>query len=199
MNTSVGEQIDQAYLGILFAILLAVALYFLKVIIAMVLKLRMHSTLAPGLVDDAPQTFFPRVLALVGMNAPAAQTLDAMRLRTTLGLRLVSWGGLAIMIYLHHLMGGQAIGLETVLAALILVNAIQIELYQITYDKVMVTLPRWWFGRSTHRWRDLVAITDKDPWMMTLHFGDGRRVRVHKYIVGHAEFMAVANDAIRKL
>ena len=199
MNATVGEQIDRAYLGIWYAILLALALYFLKVIIAIVLKMRTRSTLAPGLVDDAPQTFFPRVLALVGMNARSTTTLDVARRRATIGLRAVCWGGFLVAVYLHGLIGAQPVGLETLIIALILVNALQIELYEIAYDKVEVSLPRWWFGRSTHRWRDLVAITDKDPWLMTLHFSDDRRVKVHKYIVGHADFMAVANDAIRKL
>ena len=197
MNTTVGEQIDQAHLGIWYAILLAVALYFLKVIIALVLKMRMRSTLAPGLVDDAPQTFFPRVISLVGMSARASQTLGLTRLRATMGLRLVGWGGFVLMILLHQQMGAQLLGPETLIAALVLLSAIQIELYEITYDKVELTLPRWWLGRTAHRWRNLVAITDKDPWMMTLHFADGRYVKVYKYIVGHAEFMAVAKDAIR--
>jgi hypothetical protein len=199
MNTTVSEQIGQAYLGIWYAILLAVALYFLKVIIALVLKMRMRSTLAPGLLDDAPQTFFPRVLSLVGMGARARQTLGVTRLRATLGLRMVIWGGFILMLLLHRQMGGQPWGPETLIAALVLLNAVQIELYEIAYDKVEVTLPRWWFRRSLHRWRDLVAVTDKDPWMMTLHFADGRRVKVHKYIVGHAAFMAVAKDSIRNV
>jgi hypothetical protein len=197
MNTAVGEQIGQAYQGILYAILLAVGLYFLKVILSIALKGRLAPGLAPDLSEVGSPTFLTRILALVGHSAPIRQTLGTTRLRATMGLQIAYWGVLAALIYIAHGMNAQVIGIEGLLCLAVFVTALHTSLYEITYDKVDVTLPRWWFGRTMHRWRDLVAVTDKDPWMVTLHFADGTRVKVHKYIVGHAEFMAVARDAIR--
>ncbi len=199
MNSGVREQLDQAYAGILFALLIAVALYFLKVVLALVLKRRLNSRLAPGLSEDDAQTFFPRILALIGLNAAPRQTLGSVRLRPTMGLRLVCWGGLLLLVYIHRQMNAPALGPETLITGLVFINALHVELYEVEYDRADVMLPRWWFGRSVHRWRDLVEVTARDPWMMTMHFSDDRRVKVHKYIVGHAEFMAVAKAAVRNI
>jgi hypothetical protein len=197
MNTAVGEQIGQAYQGIWYAIVLGVALYFLKVILSIALKGRLSPGLAPGLSEVGSPTFLTRILSLIGHRGQARQTLGTTRLRATLGLQLAYWGGLAMLIYISSTMKAQLVGPETLICFAVFVTALHTSLYEITYDKVDVTLPRWWFGRTTHRWRDLDAVTDKDPWMMTLHFSDGSRVKVHKYIVGHSEFMAIAQDAIR--
>jgi hypothetical protein len=197
MNTAVGEQIGQAYQGIWYAILLAVALYFLKVILSIAFKGRLAPGLAPDLSEVGSPTFLTRILSLVGHKAPIRQTLGTVRLRATFGLLIAYWGGLAALIYIAHGMQAPVIGIEGLISLAVFVTALHTSLYEITYDKVDVTLPRWWFGRTIHHWRDLDAVTDKDPWMVTLHFADGRRVKVHKYIVGHAEFMAVARGAIR--
>jgi hypothetical protein len=199
MNTDVANEISQAYLGFWYTLLAGVGLYFIKVIIAILLKRRVSPLVAPGLLETDNQTFFPRLLSLMGMNAAPAQTFAARRLRATIGLRLLMWGAVFAMVYFHHQMGEQLISFASIIVALVGINAVHIELYEIEYDKVEMVLPRWWFGHTSHRWRDLVAVTDKDPWLATLHFADGRRVKVHKYIVGFPEFMAVAKDAIRNL
>ena len=199
MNAIVSDQIGQAYQGIWFAILLAVALYFLKVILSIVLKGRTAPGLAPDLSEVGAPTFLTRILALVGHRARVGQSLGTVRLRATLGLQISYWGGLVLLIYVAQTMQAPLVGIETILSAAVSLTALHTSLYEVTYDKAEVTLPRWWFGRTTHRWRDLVSVTDKDPWMVTLHFADGRRVKVHKYVVGHAEFMALARDAVRSI
>lgn len=199
MNSGVSAQIEQAYFGLWYGMLVALALYFLKVILAIVLRWRVGTALTPGLAGDQAQTFFPRVLAMFGMHARTSETLGTTRLRATIGLRLLCWGAVPLLIYFHRQMNAATIGPETLITALVVLNALQIELYEITHDRADVTLPRWWFGRTIHRWHDLVALTDRDPWMMTMHFADGRRVKVHKYIVDHADFMTVAKAAIRNI
>lgn len=199
MNTAVSEQIGQAYQGILYGIVLAAVLYFLKVILAIVLKRRVAAGLAPGLDTSDGQTFFPRILSLVGLNGRPTTSLNRTELRTTFGIRAFCWGITAAMIPIAISMNAKVIGLESLLFVLALVHTVQITTYRITYDNSDVSLPRWWFGTTTRPWKKLVAVTDKDPYFYTFHFADDVRVKVHKYIVGHAEFMAVARDAVRNI
>jgi hypothetical protein len=199
MNPGVNEQLERAYMGLWYALLIAVALFFVKVILSILLRWRVGGALTPELSDEHPQTFFPRVLSMVGMFGRPVQTLGLTRLRPTIGLRLAYWLGIAGLIYFHRQMNAPTIGLESLILALVVATALHTELYEITYDRADVTLPRWWFGSTVHRWRDLVAVTDKDPWMITMHFANGTKVKVHKYIVGQAEFMAVAQAAIRNI
>jgi hypothetical protein len=197
MNPDVATEISNSYQAFGYTILAGVGLYFLKVVIAILLKRRVSPLVAPGLSDEQPQTFFPRVLSLVGMNARPPQTFSLIHLRSTVGVRLLMWGAVAAMFYFHHQMGEPTIGFGSLILLATVISAFDHEFYKITYDRVEVQLPRWWFGRTLHRWRDLVAVTDRDPWLATFHFSDGGKVKVHKYVVGYVDFMAVAQDAIR--
>lgn len=199
MNPSVQDHLDKAFIGFLWLLVIGAAIYFVRFVLTLALKRRVKSGLLPGMADDDGQTFFPRLLALIGGGAAPQQTLNVVKLKSTLGLRLVIWGGFVGMIVLHQMMSAPPMGLETLLAVLVLVSALQITLYEISYDRTEVSLPRWWFGRTTHRWRSLVAITDRDPWMMTFHFADGQKVKIYKHIVGRADFMKTAENAIRDI
>jgi hypothetical protein len=190
-------ELFNVYQVIGYGILAAAGLYFLRAILTILLKRRVAPGLAPGLDASDSQTFFPRVLSLVGLNARPTTSLNRTELRTTLGIQALCWALTLAIIPIAISMNARLVGPESLLFVLALVNAVQMTSYRITYDKTEVTLPRWWFGSTTRPWRKLVAITDKDPYFYTFHFADETRVKVHKYIVGHAEFMAVARGAIR--
>jgi len=174
------------------------AIFLLKIVLGIVLRNR----LAPGLVPHVNELSQPdstsRFIALIGRNARPDETLGTRRLRTTLGLKAVYWlVSLAIAVTLKT-MDAPIFGLETLIFALVLAMALHASLYEISYDRQAITLPRWWFGRTTRKWKDLLAVSVRDGWFMVFHFDDGQSIYVHKYVVGYPQLLETARKAARE-
>lgn len=91
------------------------------------------------------------------------------------------------------------IGIETALTLLMAYFALHTSLYEIAYDRDTVTLPRWWFGRTTRKWRDLGAVVERRGWYLDFHFRDGTRVQAHKYVVGYAALREKAEAVLSEV
>ena len=134
MNSVVQERLDQAFTGLVWLVVLAAAICAFKVILALVMKRRVNPGLLPGLSEQDHGTFFPRVVALIGHSATPQQTFGLTRLQTTLGLRLVAWCGVVVIALLHNSMNAPRFGLESLILALVALNAVQVTLYEIAHD-----------------------------------------------------------------
>jgi hypothetical protein len=179
-------------------LVLAVAGFFLRILLAVILRNRFAPGLMPGLTDPQPQAFLLRVLALVGLGAAPRVTLGVVRLRATLGLRLMYLGLLVAMIAVAQAVQAALISLETLLVLVVAAGALRAFLLEVSYDRDTITLPRWGLGHSTHRWADLLALRTNDPWFLTFHFEKGVTVRVNKYLVGYRGLLETARKAMRE-
>lgn len=192
-------ELDQyiAYLGYLS--LAGTGLFFLRVVLALTLKNRLPSGLVPGLAEATKPDGLPRFIALIGHQAVPQSTLGTRRLRATLGLKLVFWGLLAAAAYVPLATDLSVLGLESVIWPPLLYLAIHTSLYEITFDRDTISLPRWWFGRTVRRWKDLDAVVENQGWSQSFHFRDGTVVQVHKYVVGFHELRDTARQAMREV
>lgn len=192
-------EIAQFYTHIGYAILAGIAMLLLRIILLIALRKRF----APGLVPDVAEVSRPdsgsRLFALIGQGAAVQRTLGSNRLQAALGLKLLFWGVLGLMVYAAMQMEAALFGIETLLSGLVLYLAIHTSLYEITYDRETVSLPRWWFGRSTRKWKDLDAVVDRRGWFLDFHFRDGTVIQAHKYVVGYAELRETANKVLREV
>mgnify|MGYP001060440625 CR=1 FL=1 len=89
--------------------------------------------------------------------------------------------------------------LKTAAPGLVLHLALHISLYEITYDRGSITLPRWWFGRTTREWRDLDAVVKRRGRFLDFHFRDGTAVQAHKYVVGRVALREKAEAVLREV
>jgi hypothetical protein len=185
------------YLG--WISLISAGLYFAKVILAIVLKSRVGPDLAPSVRDVGRPDSMAQFLSLLGHRAKPTETLGTVRLRATLGIQVAYWGGVVLLFYLHIQMRAPVFGMETIILMAVLLTALHTSLYEVSFDKETITLPRWWFGRTTHRWKDLVAVSTRDRWFLAFSFAKGPTVKVHKYIVGYARLMETAQEAMRDI
>jgi hypothetical protein len=184
---------------VFWAILTGIALFVLRVVLSLALRKRFASGLVPTLteLDQADST--SRLFALIGQHGEAHNTLGTRRLPASLGLKLLYWGVLLAMAYVFRQMSVSWLGVETVLLAVVFCLAVHTSLYEIAFDRDTITLPRWWLGRSTRRWRDLDAMVSPPGWFLAFHFRDGTVIHAHKYVVGFAELREVANAALREV
>lgn len=181
------------------ALAVGVALFVLRIVLSRSLRKR----IAPGLVPTGTDLHQPdtmsRFTALLGHDAAVATTLGTHRLRATLGLRLLYWVVLVAMIAVSATMRAPLIGIESALTLIVLFLALHTTFYEITWDRDTITLPRWWFGSTTHTWRDLEAVTERQGWFLAFHFRGGRVVQAHKYVVGYAALREKANAVLREV
>ncbi|MCB6177963.1 hypothetical protein LHP98_07440 [Rhodobacter sp. Har01] len=185
-----------AFIWLLVA--LGVGLFLVKIILAILLKNRAAPGLVPALHEVGRQDSLARFVALIGQNARATVTMGTVRLRASLGIQLAYWGGAILIAVVIGQMGVPVFGIETILLLVVLLAALHTSLYEISYDRQSITLPRWWFGRTTHKWADLLAVTKPDGWFLTFHFDKGPSVRAHKYVVGYRELLETAQKAVRE-
>lgn len=184
----------------MFGIILALAAagVVLRIVLALVLRNRFAPGLVPGLADPQPQVFFLRALALIGLGARPQTTLGTVRLRATLGLRLAFVGLLVLVTGISQALE-PALAVPGILLVLaVTVGTLRAFLLEIRYDRDTITLPRWWFGTTTHRWADLLALRSNDPWFLVFHFEKGVTVRVNKYLVGYDGLLETARKAMRE-
>lgn len=174
------------------------AFWLARAALVILLRKRVTPDLAPRIGDLSRSDGASLLLALLGHKAPPIETMGTLRLRPTLGLRLGWWAGALTLAVVHNRMEAPPLGPETLILLLVLGMALQTSLYEISFDRQTVTLPRWWFGRTTHRWADLLAIGQRDRWYVTFDFHKGPRVYVQRYIVGYDRLVEAARKALRE-
>jgi|GEM_PF-1828629 len=189
-----------AHLSTLGWILLAgLAIVALTLVLSLILRKRMTPGLVPRLFDviyhpDAKLRF----IALLGHQSPARETLGLHRLRATFGLKLVFWLLTAGLVLLWATMDPATSAAAMLFLPLAAYLAIHTTLYEITYTRDTITLPRWWFGRTTQKWRDLDATVERMGWYLDFHFRDGTVIQAHRYIVGYSALREIAEKAMRE-
>jgi hypothetical protein len=140
-----------------------------------------------------------RLVSLLGYAAPEAVTLDTRRLRATLGLKLLYWIVLLALVLTAAAMRAPLIGIETLIVFVVPYLALHATFYEICYDRDRISLPRWWFGRTTCRWCDLEALTERQGWFLVFHFRGGKVLQAYKYVVGYAGLREKAEAALREV
>jgi hypothetical protein len=160
------------------------------VVLRLVLAWRLRKRMPVGLVPQGGEVLRPdgmsRLVSLIGVDAQVSDTMGTRRLRATLGLRLLYWGVLVALIVAAGQMQAPLVGIESLILATVVYLALHTSFYEISYDRDTITLPRWWFGTTTHKWRDLEAVTERQGWFLAFHFRGGKVVQAHKYVVGYA-------------
>ncbi|MBL9048773.1 MAG: hypothetical protein JNK19_01510 [Tabrizicola sp.] len=181
------------------ALAAAVGLFLLRHLVAWRLRKRLPKGLVPDRHELSRPDSMSRLLSLIGHAATPAETLGLRRLRATLGLRLVLWVVFAVITVAALSVRPPLLGVETGLILLMAYLALHTSLYEISYDRDTVTLPRWWFGRTTRKWRDLDAVVERRGWYLDFHFRDGTAVQAHKYVVGYAALREKAEAVLREV
>lgn len=176
-----------------------IALFLLRVVLAIALRNRVTPGLFPGATEAGRQDSMSRLISLIGYRAVAPDTLGTRRRRSTLGLKLLFWGVTAMLAYFSIQMSAEAIGPEVLILAFVVYLAMHAPVYEITYDRDTITLPRWWFDRTTCKWRDLDAAVEKQGWYLVFHFRDGTVIQAYKYVVGYAQPKEAARKALREV
>ena len=175
------------------------AMFVLRLVLAWRLRKRMPAGLVPKGGELLQADGMSRIVSLIGVDAAVTETLGTRRLRATLGLKLLYWGVLVALVVAVGQMRAQLVGIETAILVLVLCLALHTTLYEISYDRDTITLPRWWLGSTTHTWRDLEAVTERQGWFMAFHFRGGQVVQAHKYVVGYAALRDKAKAALREV
>jgi hypothetical protein len=175
------------------------AFFVLRLVLAWRLRKRMPAGLVPQGGDLHRPDGMSRIVSLIGMDAPVAETLGTRRLRATLGLRVLYWGVLVALVVMVAQMQAPLIGIETLILMLLIYLALHTSLYEISYDRDTITLPRWWFGSTVQKWHDLEAVTEKRGWFLAFHFRGGKVVQAHKYVVGYAALREKAEAVLREV
>lgn len=192
-------ELEQYFTYFGYLSLAGTALFFLRLVLSLTLKKRLTPGLVPDLVEATKPDGLSRFVALIGYRTVPSNTLGTRRLRATLGLKLVFWGLLVAAAYVPLALDVSVLGLETAMLAPLLYLAIHTSLYEISFDHETVTLPRWWFGKTVRRWKDLDAVVENQGWSQSFHFRDGTVVYVHKYVVGFPELRDTAWKAMREV
>jgi hypothetical protein len=173
------------------------------VVLRLVLAWRLRKRMPVGLVPQGGEVLRPdgmsRLVSLIGVDAQVSDTMGTRRLRATLGLRLLYWGVLVALIVAAGQMQAPLVGIESLILATVVYLALHTTFYEISYDRDSITLPRWWFGTTTHKWRDLEAVTERQGWFLAFHFRGGKVVQAHKYVVGYAALREKAKAVLREV
>ncbi|MDZ4088315.1 MAG: hypothetical protein U1E69_16120 [Tabrizicola sp.] len=184
---------------LLLALAAGAAFFVLRLILAWRLRKRMPA----GLVPQGNELYRPdgmsRIVSLIGIDALAKETLGTRRLQATLGLKLLYWGVLVALVVTSVQMKAKVPGIETAIILLVFWLALHTTFYEISYDRDTITLPRWWFGHTTHKWRELEAVTERQGWFLAFHFRGGKVVQAHKYVVGYAALREKAQAVLREV
>lgn len=140
-------------------------------------------------------------IAKIGTNAPAPTSLNTTILKPTMGARSLSLVLSVVMFVLlwtplgnAYLPQGEL--LRIIISAGVLYAAMNMIVYQASYDRQVLNIPNWAFQQREFNWKDLVSIKDNGHYLYVLRFSDGRKAELHKYLVGIPEFLSYANDRI---
>lgn len=142
------------------------------------------------------------LIAGLGQGAQVRQTLNTIILRPTIGLRLISLGISAAMLYLIWMRPGEFMPATGVLphglTAVLIYAGLHTNFYEASYDDHILTAPNWFFQRHQYRWKHLDSIRDNGHYYYILHFADGRKLQLQKYLVGIKDFLTYARLQIEE-
>lgn len=193
------DQFESFVWGAAFSMLAGALLYILCIALARYLRPRLPAGLVPSGDELSQPDAMTRLVSLIGHGAAPTETLGENRLRATLGLRLLYWGVVFAVAATLHATGAAPTGFGGAIMPLLIYLAAHTSHYEIRYDRDTVSLPRWWFGSTTRRWRDLDAVFERRGWFLMFQFRDGAVVQVHKYVVGYAALRDKARAAEREV
>ncbi|MGL4321959.1 MAG: hypothetical protein ACRCS3_13960 [Paracoccaceae bacterium] len=138
------------------------------------------------------------LIAHIGENRRPKETAGTQVLRTTLGLRAISLG-LSALILFYMLSGAfapQGLSPENAVMMWILGGGIAIGIldvltYELRYDRHGMVLTRFMYWRRSYDWVHLMGIDDDQHYQYVLAFSKGGRVKVMKHLVGIHEFLTL--------
>ncbi len=122
-------------------------------------------------------------------------SLAVTRLRVTPVLRVVvTTLTAALAVVLPGLMGQvSALAWPGTLLLMVLVwNTLALWLWELRFDTLGLSAPSQILWRRSYLWRQLVRVTDDNPFAWHFHFVDGAILRVPKQTVGRVQLMQMA-------
>lgn len=142
------------------------------------------------------------LVARAGLNAAPHKTLGTTFMRPTAGLRVISFGGTALLMAFTWFgppdLVPPAPFLREGITVAVLYALLNIALYEARYDHTGLSAPNWFFQRGDYLWKNLRSITDNGHYLFELKFDDGRKVSIQKYLVGIPAFLTLAQSEIAK-
>lgn len=141
------------------------------------------------------------LIARTGQHDQPHMSLGTVVMRPTKGLRLISLGGSALVLFLlwgPFLGGAPGMAVMKILVTLALgYAALFVAGYEARYDGEGITAPDWAFRDRQHAWEHFVSIKDDGHYMYKLRFESGT-LMLQKHLRGIPTFLAFVAD-VRKL
>lgn len=141
-----------------------------------------------------PQFPLEDPFAMSAQAVPHA-SLAEMRLRVTPVLRVaLTVLTLALAMVLPGLLG-QVSALAwpgMLLLAILIWNTLAVWLWELRFDTLGLSAPARILWRRSYLWRQLVRVTDDNPFAWHFHFADGALLRVPKQTAGREQLMQLA-------
>lgn len=80
----------------------------------------------------------------------------------------------------------------TLLLGVLVWNTVSVWLWELRFDSLGVSAPSQILWRRSYLWRQLLRVTDDNPFAWHFHFADGAILRIPKQITGRDELMQTA-------
>lgn len=138
------------------------------------------------------------LIAQIGENRQPRQSAGTKVLHTTPGLRAISLGISALVLF--FLMSGAFVpqGLSPdnaailwLVVAVLAMGVVDVLTYELQYDRHGMVLTRFMYWRRSYDWVHLMGIDDDQHYQYVLAFSKGGRVKVMKHLVGMPEFLTL--------
>ncbi len=143
------------------------------------------------------------MIARLGEGVAPRQSADALVMRTTVGLRLISLGlsGLFVWFMFSGVFAPQGLTpsvgiMPWLVVAGLGIGVLDILSYELRVDRYGMVLTRCVVWRRTYDWGDLLGIDDDQHYQYVLAFAKGGRVKVLKHLVGMPGFLTVVTDVL---
>lgn len=137
------------------------------------------------------------LISQVGQRGRVHRSLDQVVMRPTVGARLWNLSVLAALWWVMLGENGAQFRSDPILVALALCVTVAVTLflvsYEVRYDGEGVTAPKWLVHGQTHRWEDLISVSDAGHHIYKLRFETGT-ANINKYLVGMPTFITFISD-----
>tara|TARA_R110000787_G_scaffold108590_5_gene216989 strand:- start:1755 stop:2372 length:618 start_codon:yes stop_codon:yes gene_type:complete len=137
-------------------------------------------------------------IANIGVDNPARMTCGTVVMRPTPGLRMISLGTGAFVLFL---LWGPAVfqpmpgSLGAIaITAIIFYAVLHISAYEARYDDAGITAPNWLFQQKQYAWDDFITIRDNQQYLYIMKFEGGRKLSLQKHLVGIRTFLTFVSD-----
>ena len=141
------------------------------------------------------------LLAQVGGKVAPERGLNQIILRPTRGLRIISVGGAALLLFemirSFDYYFADSLLIPACLAGFVIYAVAQTLTYQLRYDTDGFTAQDALFRARRVAWKNVVNLTDNGHYLYYVGLDHGRRVEVPKYLVGIRDFLTYAKDQMR--